>query len=93
MLLLSAVEDRPPYNLRGISVSKVHLNHPGKKSKNKDKHTAQAPATDATIPPEITIGLKPLVLLNTIPLKAPARIVFAASFFPRKYPIPELKQL
>lgn len=46
--------------------------------------TAQAPATEATIPPEINIGLTPLVLLKTIPLNAPATMVLAASCLPLK---------
>ena len=55
--------------------------------------TAHAPATDATIPPEIIIGLTPLVLLKIIPLNAPATILFAESCFPRICPINELKPL
>ena len=53
-------------------------------------HTAQAPAMLATIPPEINIGRVPRVLLKIIPLRAPATILFAASCFPRLYPIKEL---
>lgn len=41
--------------------------------------TAQAPAAVATSPPDIIICLGPLVLLNIIPLKAPAATLFAAS--------------
>jgi hypothetical protein len=55
--------------------------------------TAHAPATVATIPPEIIIGRIPLVLLNSIPLRAPATILFAESCFPRICPIKELKPL
>lgn len=44
--------------------------------------TAHAPATDATIPPEIIIGRTPRVLLKIIPLNAPAAILFAESCFP-----------
>lgn len=55
--------------------------------------TAHAPATVATIPPEIIIGRIPLVLLKSIPLKAPATILFAESCLPRIYPIKELKPL
>lgn len=55
--------------------------------------TAQAPATDATIPPEIIIGRRPLVHLNSMPLIAPAAMVLAASFFPLRYPMYELVQL
>ena len=53
-----------------------------------DKHerfiglTAQPPAIPATIPPEITIGRTPLVLLKSIPLSAPATMLFAESCFP-----------
>jgi hypothetical protein len=57
------------------------------------KHTAHAPATDATMPPEIIIGRIPLVLLNTIPLKAPANTLFAESCLPRIDPMKELKPL
>jgi hypothetical protein len=49
-----------------------------------DKHTAQTPAMDATIPPEIIIGRIPLVDLKSMPLRAPATMVFAASFLPRR---------
>lgn len=52
--------------------------------------TAQAPATVATTPPEIIMGLTPLVLLKTIPLNAPATMLFAASCFPLKWPMKEL---
>src|ERR1700721_787183 len=55
--------------------------------------TAHAPATDATIPPEIIMGRTPLELLKIIPLKAPARTLFAESCFPLKCPIKELKPL
>lgn len=55
--------------------------------------TAQAPATDATILPEIIIGRRPLVLLKSIPLSPPAIMLFAESCFPLKYPIVELKPL
>lgn len=37
------------------------------------------PATLATMPPDITIGLKPLVLLKIMPLRAPAATLFAVS--------------
>jgi len=47
-----------------------------------DDLTAQTPATDATMPPEISMGLTPRVLLKIIPLRAPAAIVLAASCFP-----------
>ena len=47
-----------------------------------NKLTAHAPATDATIPPEIIIGRIPLVLLNIIPLNAPAATLFAESCLP-----------
>lgn len=46
--------------------------------------TAQAPATDATIPPEMTMGLNPRVLLKSMPLSAPAAMVLAASCLPRR---------
>jgi hypothetical protein len=39
------------------------------------------------------MGLIPLVLLKSIPLKAPATILFAESCFPRICPIKELKPL
>lgn len=45
--------------------------------------TAHAPAIEATMPPEIIIGLMPRVLLNSIPLKAPAATLLAASCLPR----------
>lgn len=51
--------------------------------------TAQAPAMDATIALEITIGFNPLVLLNMAPLKAPAAMLLVASCLPRKCPIVE----
>lgn len=44
--------------------------------------TAHPPATEATIPPEIIIGLMPLVLLKSIPLSAPAATLFAESCLP-----------
>ena len=47
------------------------------------QHTAQAPATDATNPPDIIIGFNPRVLLNSMPLSAPATILFVESCFPR----------
>ena len=56
-------------------------------------HTAQAPAILATIPPEIIMGLKPLVLLKTIPLIPPAAILLAESCFPRTYPMDEFRPL
>jgi hypothetical protein len=52
--------------------------------------TAHAPATDATIDPEIIIGLTPLVLLNSMPLSPPATILLAASCLPRHHPRYEL---
>lgn len=55
--------------------------------------TAHAPATLATIEPEIIIGRIPLVLLKIIPLKAPAAILFTESCFPRMLPIKELNPL
>ena len=55
--------------------------------------TAHAPATEATIPPEIIIGRTPLVLLKIIPLSAPARTLFAESCLPLICPIKELKPL
>jgi len=54
---------------------------------------AHAPANEPTMPPDINIGRSPLVLLNTIPLRVPAAMVFAESCFPLRYPMPELKQL
>lgn len=56
-------------------------------------HTAQTPATEATMPPEIIIGFRPLVLLNSMPLSAPAMIELAESCFPRRCPMYELMQL
>lgn len=47
------------------------------------RHTAQAPAIEATIPLEINIGFRPLVLLKTAPLIAPAAMLFVASCLPR----------
>lgn len=59
--------------------------------KRKDrKLTAHAPAAPATNPPDINIGLNPLVLLNSIPLSAPASILFILSCRPLAYPIVEL---
>ena len=55
--------------------------------------TAHPPAIVATTPPEIIIGLTPLVDLKIIPLSAPAAILFAASCLPLKCPIKELKPL
>lgn len=52
--------------------------------------TAHTPAALATRPPDISIGLNPLVLLNSIPLNAPATMLFALSCLPRKCPIVEL---
>ena len=49
--------------------------------------TAHAPATLATIPLEIIIGLTPLVLLKIAPLNAPATTLFVMSCFPRMLPI------
>jgi hypothetical protein len=40
---------------------------------------AQVPAAAATSPPDITIGFTPFVLLNSMPLSAPAAMLFAAS--------------
>lgn len=57
------------------------------------KLTVQTPATEATIPPEMAIGLNPLVLLNNMPLRKPAPMLLAASCFPRTYPMYELMQL
>jgi hypothetical protein len=59
-------------------------------SVSKWRLTAQAPATEATIPPEIIMGRTPLVLLKSIPLSAPAKTLFAESCFPRICPIKEL---
>lgn len=47
------------------------------------KHTAQVPAIEATIPPEIIMGLTPRVLLKSIPLNAPAATLLEASCLPR----------
>ena len=58
-----------------------------------EEHTAHAPATEATIPPDIIIGLTPLVLLKSIPLNAPARTLFAESCLPRRCPMKELNPL
>jgi hypothetical protein len=64
-----------------------------KRSTQTKELTAHAPATEATIPPDIIIGRTPLVLLKSIPLSAPARILFAESCFPRRCPMKELKPL
>jgi len=45
------------------------------------------------MPPEIIMGLRPLVLLNNIPDNNPADMELTASCLPLKYPIYELKQL
>jgi hypothetical protein len=47
----------------------------------------------ATMPPEIIIGLRPRVLLKTIPLNAPATMLLAASCLPRVCPSAALTQL
>lgn len=52
--------------------------------------TAHPPATEATTPPEIIIGLRPLVDLKIIPLNAPAAMLLAASCFPLWWPMKEL---
>lgn len=80
------LEESLPRNLEHICQSKHERSMTG-------ILTAQAPATVATIPPEIIIGRIPLVLLKIIPLSAPATILFAESCFPREYPIKELNPL
>jgi hypothetical protein len=60
---------------------------PSIQSQKERKLTAHEPATLATIPPLIAIGLNPLVLLNTAPLIAPATTEFVISCFPLQYPI------
>ena len=60
---------------------------------NRELLTAQAPAAVATRPPDIIIGLRPRVLLNSMPLKAPAVMLLRASCLPREYPIVELTPL
>ncbi len=49
--------------------------------------TAQVPAIDATIPPDITIGRTPRVILKIMPLIPPAATLLNESCLPRQYPI------
>jgi hypothetical protein len=88
------LKQRPSYDLDlGVSQT-VHFStgNPAPPSMQKGRRplTAHAPAAPATSPPEINIGLNPLVLLNSIPLNAPATTLFTLSCFPLQCPIVEL---
>lgn len=76
----------------GIS-RKTPFSRPFVRKQNGRLLTAQAPAAPATSPPDINIGLNPLVLLKSIPLSAPAAMLLTLSCFPRQCPIVELTPL
>lgn len=73
-----------------LRISQIHLNEG---PMNRRLLTAHAPAAPATSPPEINIGFNPLVLLKSMPLSAPAAMLFTLSCFPLQYPIVELTPL
>lgn len=62
----------------GRSVSQVQ-----NASETKLQRTAHVPATEATMPELMAMGLTPLVLLKMAPLSAPATTLFVMSCFPR----------
>src|SRR5690625_4629288 len=76
-----------------VAQSAHHVSElPPAEDHKRDKHTAQTPATEPTTPPEIIMGRRPRVLLNTMPLSAPASTLLAASCLPRRLPTRELRQ-